>query len=705
MKLRKGLVGVLIYLLLIVSAFAGQWQPYGNRYAIVVMGGNVTGQMYRWYWNDTSGKVWALMSWGFASEDIIYLTYGDSADVHPELVDGISTKANVKAAFDTIAARVTYDDLVHVWWVDHGNTSGFQVHDGFVYFTELKEWIDSLDCKAYIGAYNPCYSGAIMPHMQGLCNNQRRVITATSVNASQGNSYGWAGQWRFAMRGGRPDTYASWYADKNQDGYIALDEAYEWETPHSNSAGEYPLFDDNCDGVGGDLTNPATYDSSGQDSTKDGFYGQFYSLMAWYDRNADDNGHNSFLASSSILSSSNAWLMSQTSDVNIEWSTGAPLPTPVCGGASGVINNKIYVFGGHPSPAPVHYVYDIISNTWSTVESMPIHGSLARGVVYDGKLYVLGSHTLGSDTIRCYDPVADSWELLSAPYSGWREFCKYGAAAVGDTIYYYYVEESYTYYPQQNFWKYDVTNDTFIEQSTPPLPKRMYIASASDGDFCYAVGGLSHVDLNPIQDVIRYDPSSGTWETIDSLPEPIAFTDGDFLEDHLFIAGGGAGYGSWPASDHVYYWSQGTGWVSTTPLPAPVGIPHVEMATIDTIDYIYVFGGYNNGYLNTLYIGKINDLGAEEITISRPRFILDLTVNPNLIRDQMTVNFSISNTSEATFLVYDITGRIVRHLTRGNYQAGFHRLSFNLKDLASGIYFLELITPATQKRIKIVKIK
>jgi hypothetical protein len=307
------------------------------------------------------------------------------------------------------------------------------------------------------------------------------------------------------MRGGRPDTYAPWYADKNQDGYIALDEAYEWETPHSNSAGEYPLFDDNGDGVGGDLTNPATYDSSGQDSTKDGFYGQFYSLMAWYDREADDNGPNSFLASFSILSSSNSWLMPQTSDVNIEWSTGAPLPTPVCGGASGVINNKIYVFGGHPSPAPVHYVYDIVSNTWSTVEPMPIHGSLTRGVVYDGKLYVLGSHTLGSDTIRCYDPVADSWELLSAPYSGWREFCKYGAAAVGDTICYYYLEESYTYYPQQNFWKYDVTNDTFIEQSTPPLPKRMYIASASDGNFCYAVGGLSHVDL------VYYAITSASW--------------------------------------------------------------------------------------------------------------------------------------------------------------------------------------------------
>ncbi|MCK4585176.1 hypothetical protein KAU13_07150, partial [candidate division WOR-3 bacterium] len=280
----KGLVGALIFLSLIVSAFAGEWQPYGNRYAIVVMGGNVSGQMYRWYWNDTSGKVWALMDWGFAPENIIYLTYGDSANVHPELVDGVSTKANVQAAFDTIAAKATYDDLVHVWWVDHGNTSGFEVHNGFVYFTELKEWIDSIECRAYIGAYNPCYSGAIMPHMQGLCNDQRRVITATSVNASQGNSYGWAGKWRFAMRGGCPDSYVPWYADKNQDGYIALDEAYEWETPHSNNAGEYPLFDDNGDGVGGDLTNPLTYDSSGQDSTKDGFYGQFYTLMAWYDR-------------------------------------------------------------------------------------------------------------------------------------------------------------------------------------------------------------------------------------------------------------------------------------------------------------------------------------------------------------------------------------------------------------------------------------
>jgi len=594
----------------VVSSGAGQWKPYGHRYAIVVMGGNVSGQMYRWYWNDTSGKVWTLMDWGFAPEDIIYLSYGDSANVHPELVDDISTKANVQAAFDTVAAKVTQDDLVHVWWVDHGNTSGFEVHNGFVYFTELRDWIDNIECRAYIGAYNPCYSGAIMSHMQGLCSDERRVITATSVRANQPNSYGWAGMWRLAMRGGYPDNVVPSSSDRNGDGYIALDEAYEWETPHSNAASppEYPLFDDNGDGIGGDLTNPAIYDSTGQDSTKDGFCGQFYNLMAWYDEVATDGGPCPFLPSS--LADTGQRLESPREEIEIEWSIGQPVPTPVCRGASGLVGDKIYLFGGLPSPAPVHYAYDIGGESWSEdVQALPIHGSNVRGVVYDGKFYVFGGHTLGSDTMRRYDPAADAWEMLSSPYpSGRFECCKYGAAAVGNNIYYYYMEQRYSYRPVQVFWEYDILGDSWIEMSAPPEPKRMYVASASDGTYCYAAGGLSHEDLSPISDVIRYDPALESWEAIDPLPEPVAFADGDFLREYLVIAGGGAGYGPWPASDRVHVWKEGEGWMSATPLPAPVGIPHVELATIDATDYIFVFGGYNEGYLSSVYIGQIQNL-------------------------------------------------------------------------------------------------
>ncbi len=581
------------------AAGRGEWMEYAHRYAIIVMGGNVTGQMYRWYWNDTSGEVWALMDWGFAPEDIIYLTYGDSAAVHPELVDGISNYADVEAAFASIAAVATPEDLVHVWWVDHGNSSGFQVHDGFVYFTTLREWIDAIDCRAYLGAYNPCFSGAIMPHMAGLCTETRRVISATSVNASQGNSYGWAGKWRFALRGGCPDSYVSNYTDTNHDGYIAWDEAYEWETPHSNAQNEYPLFDDNCDGIGGDFRYPATYDSSGQNPEIDGYYGQFYTLMAWYDDEAGADGNSPFSNSrigDALSPSPNPSPSSRTSRANlrpieiaIAWSPGAPLPAPVARGASGLIGDEIYLFGGYPTPAPVHFRYDIAADTWSTDPApIPVPGSLVRGVVHDEELYVFGGHTPGCDDIRRYDAQVNAWEVLSSPFpDGWRECCKYGGGKVGNQICYYYVEENYSYEPHLGAWAYDVSSDSWSAGTLPPNPERMYVASASDANYCYAIGGIAHdSQLSVLPDAIRYDPAGGEWTEIESLPEPVAFADGDFLGDHLFIAGGGAGYGFWPASDRVHVWHEGSGWMAATPLPAPVGCPHVELATIDETDSV-----------------------------------------------------------------------------------------------------------------------
>ena len=674
---------------------SGLWTPYVHKYAIVVMGGSVSGQMYKWYWNDTSSLVWALMDWEFAPQDIYYFSYGDSASAHPELVDGISTYANVEAAFESVAAKATEDDLVHVWWVDHGNTSGFEVHGGFVTFTVLREWIDDILCKAYIGAYNPCFSGAIMPHMSGLCNSTRRVITATSVNASQGNSYGWAGKWRFSMRGGAPDAIVSHYTDVNGDGYIAIDEAYEWETPHSNDVGEYPLLDDNCDGIGGDLTNPSTYDPYGTNSTLDGYYSQFYSLMAWYDTTATLLDVNPFQQSAQLRfgRNSDSYCNESARGVDIDWSTGAPMPSPVCRGASGIINGKVYLFGGHPSPAPVHYVYDIETDTWSTEAApLPTPGSLTRGVVYNDKLYLFGGHTTGSDTLRRYDPLTNSWELLSTPYpDSWRECCKYGAAVVNDEIHYYYVEEYYSYLPLLSSWHYDIPGNFWVEASTPPSPRRMYFFSASDGEYCYAVGGIAHdTELSVLTDAIRYDPSTDEWNTIDSLPEPTAFADGDFLGDYLYIAGGGAGYDPWPASDKVYAWNEATGWLTATPLPAPVGCPHVEVTTIGDKDYILVFGGNNEGYLNTLYIGEIELTGIEDETGIAPYGVRLLQNCPNPFNSITQIAYEIPVACDVCLEVFDITGRKIATLVDSWQDPGTRNAVWNAIGVPSGVYFYRI---------------
>lgn len=674
---------------------ACEWRSYAQRYAIVVMGGNVSGQMYKWYWNDTSGQVWAMMDWGFAPEDIFYLSYGDSADAHPELADTTSTYVNVKAAFDTVAARATPDDLVHVWWVDHGNTSGFEVHNGFVYFTELKQWIDAIECKAYIGAYNPCYSGAIMPHMAGLGSDERWVITATSVRANQPNSYGWAGAWRTAMRGGRPDGYAPWFSDKSLDGFITIDEAYEWEAPHSNASGEYPLLDDNCDGLGGDFTNPATYDSSGTDPLKDGYESQFFSLMAWCDRETRSRGLSARVARPPAVGIAARPPLRTRQAIEIEWSVGAPMPRAVSRGASGLIGDKIYLFGGHPTPAPIHYAYDIAADSWSAgCSRLPVYGSLTRGVVHDGKLYVFGGHTLGSDDMQRYDPAADSWETLSSPYpTSARECCKYGASVVGDRIYYHYVEERYTYCPVLTSWQYDIAGDSWVEEPAPPAPRRMYAASASDGGYCYMIGGLAHdADLSVLDQAMRYDPSTRGWEDIDPLPEPIAFADGDFHNGRLFIAGGGAGYGRWPASDRVYCRTEELGWVEGTPLPAPVGSPHVELATIGDVDYIFAFGGYNGDYLNTLFIGRIGELtcvGDDEPAPGPSAFAL-FQNHPNPFNPTTEIAYAIPTNCHVSLCVHNASGQKVATLVDGVEEAGYRQVRWDARPLASGIYFCRL---------------
>lgn len=90
------------------------------------------------------------------------------------------------------------------------------------------------------------------------------------------------------------------------------------------------------------------------------------------------------------------------------WATKASVPTVGAGAAtSGVVNGKIYVFGGFIGSAlSTVYEYDPATNIWATKASMPTaRYHLASGVV-GGEIYVIG----GSDgaaalsTLQAYTP-------------------------------------------------------------------------------------------------------------------------------------------------------------------------------------------------------------------------------------------------------------------------------------------------------------
>jgi hypothetical protein len=182
-----------------------------------------------------------------------------------------SMKADIQWAFNEIKLKSTVNDLVYIYWVDHGDPNFFYLPGNNIYHSEVKSLIEGIKAKIIIGAYNPCYSGGLVDDV-----SRPGVITVTSVNSSQPNAFGWAGHWRQALEGGT----SSESSDFNGDGQISILEAYEWVAPKSQaySPSEHPLIDDNGDKVGSEFGKNG-YDTG--DPSKDGYIASLYSLTAW----------------------------------------------------------------------------------------------------------------------------------------------------------------------------------------------------------------------------------------------------------------------------------------------------------------------------------------------------------------------------------------------------------------------------------------
>ena len=110
---------------------------------------------------------------------------------------------------------------------------------------------------------------------------------------------------------------------------------------------------------------------------------------------------------------------------------------------SGVIDGKVYVTGGR---APGHEgddgnnlasteVYDPGADAWSPLEDLPTPRSGGASAVLDGKLYVIGGQLPGNTvykTVSRFDPATGHWETLAdMPI----ELTGHRAVAVGSVIY------------------------------------------------------------------------------------------------------------------------------------------------------------------------------------------------------------------------------------------------------------------------------
>jgi len=187
------------------------------------------------------------------------------------------------------------------------------------------------------------------------------------------------------------------------------------------------------------------------------------------------------------------------------WDTKNSMPTPRADLTASVVNNTIYCMGGKKywgveeayQELNVTEAYDPTMDSWTEKSPMPIPVLGCTSAVLNGKIYVIGGSrhfqlgwelaTVGSTQL--YDPENDAWSTrASLPIAE-----SYGAAAttngvtapvrlyfIGGSNETHYSGTTYVYYLGLNVWGAGVSI---------PTP-RVYLALAVVNDVLYAIGGF-----------------------------------------------------------------------------------------------------------------------------------------------------------------------------------------------------------------------
>ena len=180
------------------------------------------------------------------------------------------------------------------------------------------------------------------------------------------------------------------------------------------------------------------------------------------------------------------------------WSTVAPLPVPRGGHASVVLEGRIHVFGGGNSVSTLddHSVYDPATDTWTTLAPLPRAEGSPAAVVFAGQIYAIGGRSGFSDfgEVYIYDAAADSWhEGVAVEPHGTA-----GAVVYCGTI--------------------------------------------------YLIGGESQAERETLATVFRLNQEQTAWELASPLPTARSFARAVLFQKAIYVVGGSTTFGSSHAS-------------------------------------------------------------------------------------------------------------------------------------------------------------
>ena len=270
------------------------------------------------------------------------------------------------------------------------------------------------------------------------------------------------------------------------------------------------------------------------------------------------------------------------------WTTMAPMPTPVYGAATGMINGIMYVAGGANSSGPNAglQAYNPATNAWSALAPMP--GGRYQGdgaAVINGQLYVVGGWTwsppLPNNNLWAYNPATNAWSTLAGMpiLSG----CGTNGVINGKL---YVTTGCNGYSGWQNFLHvYDPATNVWSALASSPDAHASGMGAAINGKF-YVVGGVgSTAATSATLDV--YDPATNVWTTLAAMPTARQNGAAAVINSKLYVIGGYSAANAYVGTVEAYDPATNT-WSTEVSMTTP---RQLLAATAGVNGAIYAVGG------------------------------------------------------------------------------------------------------------------
>lgn len=322
------------------------------------------------------------------------------------------------------------------------------------------------------------------------------------------------------------------------------------------------------------------------------------------------------------------------------------------------------------------YKYSTTANTWSPIAALPASGrQYSASFSINGIGYLFGG-TDGNalSELWAYDPLSDQWAQRSPlPSDGLAGAVAFTLNGMG------YIATGKTapdFIPTNQLWEYDPVSDLWSQRPSLPSLGRALSSVFVIGDTAYVQGGQLG-NGNVVDDLWRYDGSSGTWTQGWSVGMLSIGADGFGLWDRGVNVCGTYDLGAVPyeASTDVYVQNDG-GWMWAPPMFTGPGRKGGCGAVVGNVVY------YGTG---TTGAERLNDWYKLELPIGiqeqeAPAFSL----SPVPADALLTVRTEVRDNKDT----WALTGSDGRVLLRGTMRSNITEIPTGT--LAPGAYLLEL---------------